>query len=148
MANEAAVCPYCRAELRTAQQKRCHECNSWLSRKAHLLYPETIWVLVGLFVSIVAAVVAANQAADARAERRAAEQLKKDISVVAENTTKMAFIIADGSSRFGGIPAEHLEVIKQYENAIKTYLPSNIDTEIKNTLRGLDEQIRQKGDKQ
>jgi alkylation response protein AidB-like acyl-CoA dehydrogenase len=145
MKNEAAFCRYCRAPLQVAQS-RCRECGSWLDWGAHLSYPETLWVLVGLVIAVVAAAVAVSQAADARAERQTADQLKKDIVIVAANVTKMAFIVADGSSRFGGIPDEHLRAIRRYENSIRTYLPPDIDTDIKNTIHDLDEQTRRRNE--
>lgn len=104
-------------------------------------------MLVGLVIAVVAAAVAVSQAADARAERQTADQLKKDIVIVATNMTKMAFIVADGSSRFGGIPDEHLQAIRRYENSMRTYLPPDIDTDVKNTIHDLDEQIRRRNER-
>ena|SRR5437879_3319686 len=146
MVSETTVCRYCRAPLRD-RQRRCHECSSWLSRGAHLLYPETLWVLFSLVVAVCAAVVAALQAADARAERRAAESLRKDIGVVAANVTKMAFVLADGSGRFGGVSDVHVAAIKRYEEAMRAYLPPGLDAEIEKTLVELDGQIRRRNER-
>jgi hypothetical protein len=134
-------CRYCRCAIQP-RQRRCHECGSWLSRGAHLLYPETLWVLFGLVVTFGGATVSAFQAADARAERRAAESLRRDISLVAANVTKMAFVLANGSGRFGGPSDVHIAVIKRYEEAMRPYLPQDLDREIERTLRELDAEIR------
>lgn len=97
--------------------------------------------MVGLIISTVAALIAYNQATEAKSERKISEQLKKDIAIVAENTTKMAYVIADGTGRWGGMGDEHLQTIKQYENAMRQYLSPSIDTDIQNTIRTLDERI-------
>jgi hypothetical protein len=39
---------------------------------------------------------------------------KEDVEKIAESTLKTAFVLADGSSRFGGMPAEHKAQIEQY----------------------------------
>jgi hypothetical protein len=99
-------------------------------------------------VAVFAAIVAALQAADARTERRAAESLKNDISVVAANVTKMAFVLAEGSGRLGGVPDEHMAVVKRYQEAMRPYLPAGLDAEIERTLRELDAQIRRRNERQ
>lgn len=138
---ERPCCRFCDAAIST-RQTRCKECGSWLNWKTHLLYPETLWVLVGLTVALIAAVAAGVQAADARSERRATEQLRNEISLVAANITKMAFVVADGSSRWDGFPPQHLEVIKTYQAAMKGFLPADLEKEIASTLSDLDQKIQ------
>jgi len=89
-------CRYCAEEVPAASVSRCASCGSWLTWRAHLLYPETLWVLTGVIVAVVAAAIAWSQAADARADRIATETLRRDISAVAENVTKMAFVRSGG----------------------------------------------------
>jgi len=146
MVSETTVCRYCLAPLR-GRQRRCHECGSWLSRGAHLRYPETLWVLFSLVVAVGAAVVAFSQAADARAERRAAESLRRDISLVAANVTKTALVLAERSGRFSGPSDVHIAVIKRYEEAMRAYLPPGLDAEIEKTLVELDGQIRRRNER-
>ena len=146
MGTRVLTCRYCAAALE-AVPKRCRECGSWLSWRAHVLYPETLWAAVGLVISIVAAAVAWVQAVDARAERRAAEALRKDINTVAEQVTKMAFVVADGSGRFGGFPKVHLEQVERYREAMRPYLPPGLEGEIANTIRELNERIRQESER-
>lgn len=147
MGDDAAVCRYCRAPLQPTQ-RRCRECGSWLSWRAHILYPETLWALVGLIVAIAAATCAGVQATVARAERASAAQLKEDVGKIAENVTKMAFVLADGSRLYGGVPDEHIEAIRRYEENIRQYLPPGIDKDIQNTIRDLNEQIRKRNQRQ
>lgn len=146
MAIDAETCHYCKASL-SKGSKRCKDCGSWLDWRSHLLYPETLWVLIALLISVIAAAVAVNQAADARSERRAVEALRKDISVVATNITKMAFVVADGSGKFDGFPDVHLAAIKRYEEAMRPYLPPELDTNIQATIRDLNEQIHKRIEK-
>src|SRR5262249_52021068 len=107
----------------------------------------TLWALIGLSVTLFAASVAAYQAANARAERRAVESLRKDIGVVAANVTKMAFVLADGSNRFGGMSDFHLAAIRRYEEAMRVYLPPDGDADIAKILRERDDQIRRSNEK-
>ncbi len=66
---------------------------------------------------------------------------KKEIETLANTLIKVSYVIADGSSRFGGMPKEHQDKIREYQNSIKTFLDQNIDEEVKKTISGLNEAI-------
>lgn len=135
------TCRYCGVKLQAAQ-KRCSECSSWLSWQAHLGHPETGLKALGLLVSVVAAAVAIDQAENARDERRAVETLRNDISAVAENVTKMAFVVADGSHGIGEFPKVHLDELKRLKEAIRPYTSPGLDSEIEKMVRNLNERTR------
>ena len=134
-------CKYCGAEILDSCS-RCRDCGSWLKVKSFLFSPENFTKIIGLFLSFVAAFVAWQQALDARKERKAADELKKDIVVIAENVTKMSYVLADGSVYFDGIPKQHMQKIDDYKNAIKKYLPPTIDKDIKDTLKELKKGVK------
>ena len=148
-------CRFCQGDIRPSST-RCKHCGSWLDVKAHVFYPETLWVVLSLIITLVATVAATFQAADARGERRATEQLRNEteqlrnetkelrneISSVAANVTKMAYVVADGSSRWDGFPPQHLEVIKTYQAAMTAVLPADLEKEIASTLNDLEQKIR------
>jgi gas vesicle protein len=69
------------------------------------------------------------------------EASKKEISEVANTLVKMAYIIADGSERWDGMPPEHFNKIKQYRNEIKSFLDPELDKEIQETIKCLNEEI-------
>jgi hypothetical protein len=96
----------------------------------------------GVIVAIVAAVIAGIQARDARQERIATETLRRDISSVAANVTRMAFVVADGLGRWGGVPDVHRRRLEEYRDAMRTVLPPDLAREIDQTIRDLDQQIR------
>jgi hypothetical protein len=145
MVSETTVCRYCLAPFAAASGDVTSVAPGSVAEP--LRYPETLWVLFSLVVAVGAAVVAFSQAADARAERRAAESLRRDISLVAANVTKMALVLADGSGRFGGPSDVHIAVIERYEEAIRAYLPPGLDAEIEKTLVELDGQIRRRNER-
>ena len=68
---------------------------------------------------------------------------KEEISKVAENLVKMAAVIADGSSRYGGMPKAHQQQIEKYKEALQVqgYLKPGLGKEIQETIHSLDLQI-------
>ncbi len=72
------------------------------------------------------------------------ETKKHEISILAETMLKIAYILAEGSTRLGGVPDEHVEKIKQYENKISDLLNTNIEDEVKIVLEQLDSTIQQR----
>ena len=66
---------------------------------------------------------------------------KKDVSKVTETFIKIAHVLADGTGRYGGVPQEHLDQIKKYQNSLKEYLSSDFDDEIKNTIQEINDAI-------
>jgi len=73
--------------------------------------------------------------------RQEIEASKDEIEKLANTLIKVSYVIADGSSRFGGMPEEHQSKIKEYQNSIKDFLDKNIDDEISNTISGLNDAI-------
>ena len=67
---------------------------------------------------------------------------KEEISKVAENLVKMAAVIADGNSRFGGMPKVHQQQIEKYKESLQGYLKPGLDKEIQETIHYLDLQIK------
>ena len=74
--------------------------------------------------------------------RKDVDNQRKSLVLLAETATKMAFVLADGSGRFGGFPDPHLRQIKAYQASIKDYLSPNLDKEIDQTIRRLDEECK------
>ena len=74
--------------------------------------------------------------------QRDVENQKKSLARLAETETKMAFVLADGSGRFGGFPELHLRQIRAYQASIKDYLSPDLDKEIDETIRRLDQEIK------
>jgi len=74
--------------------------------------------------------------------RKDVENQKKSLALLAETATKMAFVLADGSGRWGGFPEPHLRQIKAYQASIKDYLSPNLDKEIDETIRRLEQEIK------
>jgi hypothetical protein len=76
--------------------------------------------------------------------RRDVESQKKALTDVAGTMTKMAFVLADGSGRWGGFPETHLKQIQQYRASLHQYIDPNLDKEISQTLLSLEMQIKKK----
>lgn len=74
--------------------------------------------------------------------RKDVEKQKKSLAQLAEIATKMAFILADGSGRYGGFPEPHLRQIKVYKASISDYLDPNLDKEINQTIKRLEQEIK------
>ena len=74
------------------------------------------------------------------------EKQKRSLATVADTLTKMTYILADGSGRYGGIPAAHLKKIQEYRMSLQDYTDPNLDKEIEHTIQNLDLQIKE-GDK-
>lgn len=129
-------CKFCGADI-SHEIKRCRDCGSWLSYWSYLFHAETIPKVIGLVVAVLVALFTLQQASNAHKERAAAEEAKKDVADLAENMTKLAYVIIDGSGRWGGVPKQHINKINEYKNALKKYLPPTIDDEIKKTLKDL-----------
>jgi hypothetical protein len=135
-------CKFCDTDDLPDKAKRCRECGSWLSSWSYIWHPETIPKLIALLIAVGAAFITWQQASDARRERRAVDELKQDIVVIAENMTKMAYVIADGSVYFDGIPKQHMKKIDDYKNALQKYLSPTIDKDIKETLKELNKGVK------
>jgi hypothetical protein len=74
---------------------------------------------------------------------------KDDVAKIAESTLKTALVLADGSSRFGGMPGEHKEQIEQYFKSLGKYSGMNYEKalseanqDVANIQRKLDERIK------
>ena len=72
------------------------------------------------------------------------ENQKKALTNVAETMTKMAFVLADGSGRWGGFPESHLKQIQEYRASLHQYIDPNLDKEISQTLHNLEMQNKKK----
>ena len=72
------------------------------------------------------------------------EAKKDEISMIAETNLKIAYILADGSSRWGGVPPEHLAKIKEFEKEIGEFLSNDFEDEIKAILVDLDKKIKKR----
>jgi len=72
------------------------------------------------------------------------ELKKEEIQRLAEVLIKISCVLADGSGRYGGFPPEHLEKIKDYQNIIRNYLPDNIEKEIDDTIRNINQLIEKR----
>jgi hypothetical protein len=154
------LCRYCGFRL-TEPVKRCQKCNSWLSFRSYIAYPVTIVQLAAAVATVTLAFFSANyayrQAVDANVARKAAElnleksvsvqqevaRTKTDITIVAENVTKMALLLVDGSGRFDGIPQEYRDRIKMYKQALSPYLSPQVDAEVGAIIRQLNDRVRQ-----
>ena len=130
-------CRYCGVEV-TSSQRRCRECDSWLTWRAFLFYPDTIWSQLGLLLTIAAATVAWLHAAEARADRRAAEALRRDVGTVAEHVTKLAIVVADGSAQTGGLPPAHQEQIEREQQALLPHLSATFGSDVRQLLADLE----------
>jgi hypothetical protein len=133
-------CIYCGSEI--ISSVRCKDCGAWLRFWSFLVYPETIYKSIGLLIAIASAVIAWQQANEARKEKKATADLKAEVVSVAENLTKMAFVLADGTGRWDGIPPQHMEKIKEYKAKLEKQLPATIDKEISSTLKDLNKSIK------
>jgi len=130
-------CRYCGAEV-TSSQRRCRECDSWLTWRAFLFYPDTIWSQLGLLLTMAAAIVAWVHAAEARADRRAAEALRRDVGTVAEHVTKLAIVVADGSVRTGTLPPAHQQEIERGHQALLPHLSPTFESDVRRLLADLE----------
>jgi predicted amidophosphoribosyltransferase len=137
MASTNPSCPYCGSEV-TPSQRRCRECDSWLTWRAFLFYPDTIWSQLGVLVTIGAAIVAWLHALEARADRLAAEALRQDVGTVAEHVTKLAVVVTDASVRTGAMPAAHQQQIEREKQALLPHLSAGFDSEVRRLLSDLD----------
>jgi hypothetical protein len=137
MSSTNSSCPYCGVEV-TASQGRCRECESWLSWRAFLFYPDTIWSQLALVLTTAAAVFAWLHAVEARADRLAAEALRRDVGTVAEHVTKLAIVVADGSARTGGLPPAHQQQIESEQRALQLHLSSSFESDVRQLLKDLE----------
>ena len=140
MADEDLSCRYCGADIKPSYQ-RCRECDSWLSWKSFLLYPDTLWTQFGVLVSIAAAVFSWMHAVEARAERAATEAVRRDVTDIAGHVTKMAAVLADGSKRPSGLPEPHRLQIEEYTEALLPHLSVDIKSELTIILRDLNDRV-------
>ena len=122
-------CKFCASDISDGV-KRCRECGSWLNSWSYIWHPESVPKVIGLIIAILTAAFTGYQANAARTEREA-------VSVVAENVTKMAYVLSDGSVYFDGIPKHHIQKINDYKNAMKKYLPPTIDNDIRKIIEEL-----------
>lgn len=68
---------------------------------------------------------------------------KASLTFVTETFVKMAAVLADGAGRFGGIPADHQQKLREYKDSIKSFLSPSLDQEITEVLIDLDQKARQ-----
>src|SRR5258708_2746435 len=129
-------CRYCFGET-DKPVARCAACGSWLSWLPYLVYPEAVVVLFSLTVSVIAAWCSYQSSRDARSERIQSEVIRKDIITVADATTKMTAVLADGSGRWGGIPSNYRDELKKYQDELKPYLTNNFEVEMDATIQRL-----------
>jgi len=80
--------------------------------------------------------------------KREIEQSKEQMSLLARNMFKTAFILADGSARWGGTPPEHKEKIREYMESLDEYLDANLDSEIQADIKTLAAEIEARNKKQ
>ena len=73
--------------------------------------------------------------------RKEIEASKKEISAVATALLKITYLAANGSSRWGGIPKEHLEEIQKIHKSLGDYIPNDVEQDIKNKLSVIDAKI-------
>jgi hypothetical protein len=73
--------------------------------------------------------------------RRDVANQKKSLSLLAETAIKIAYVLADGSGRLGGMPESHMKQIKVYQASMKDFLSPNLDKEIDQTMRRLEREI-------
>ena len=101
-------------------------------------------IIVSFVVSVIAATLSWVQTTEAKKERIQAENALEQANAAKENVTetanallKISYIIADGSSRLGGMPKEHMNKIKEYQNSISSYLDKNLDNDIETEIEDL-----------
>jgi hypothetical protein len=134
--SSSTPCRYCGSDV-SPRQQRCRECESWLTWRAFLTYPDTIWSQLGLVVSIAAALFAWMHALEARADREAAQALRADVGAVATHVTRVAAVISDGAGRAGALPAAHVEQISRETEALLPHLPATFDADVRGLLEDL-----------
>jgi hypothetical protein len=78
----------------------------------------------------------------ARADRIATETLRREINSVAETSRRLAFVLADGAGRWGGVPDIHRNPLEEYRDAMRPLLPPSLQ-EIVRTTRDLNQPIRE-----
>lgn len=72
---------------------------------------------------------------------------KRDISKIAEVVIKSAFVLADGSSRLGGTPAEHKAKLEEYTKELTELTRQNrseLLEEVNKTLQELNDSIKKR----
>lgn len=101
-----------------------------------------------ILVAIIAATIAWTQTIETMKERVKAEKAlqeankaKESVSKIATVLLKISYIIADGSSRFGGIPKEHINKIKECQESIKEFLDKDLELEIEKNIQELNKKI-------
>jgi hypothetical protein len=79
---------------------------------------------------------------------RSINTAKNEISEIAGATIKIAYILADGSGRWGGMPDEHMNKIKEYEKNIEKYFSGDLHGEIKKALDDVNQSINSRIEKE
>ena len=80
--------------------------------------------------------------------RKEIEASKLEVSTIATTLLKITYLAANGSSRWGGMPKEHLEEIHKLQASLHDYLPEDIDKDVQRRLSDLDAQISLRNQKQ
>lgn len=79
---------------------------------------------------------------EARKERIVISSTAQEVRKVANNVVKMSYIIADGSGRWDGMPKEHLDKLKEYQNEIKQSLDPYIDQQIRKDIEEVNKSMK------
>jgi hypothetical protein len=128
------ICRWCSEEIQSSAII-CKHCNR---NQKKIWFTLDTW---GSLISVIALLLSILTFFETRNERVAASKALQDTRNVANNVIKMSYVVADGSGRFGGIPQEHLNKIKEYENKLKPMLDSNLDNEINADIKEINNQI-------
>lgn len=130
--------------------------NPWRTQKDYLNDKKRdnikFWIIIGGFIiSIISATASYMQMTEARNERIEAEKAlaeanlaKESVKETATALLKISYILADGSSRWGGVPQEHKDKIKEYQQSIGNYLDKNLENELKNDIKELNTKIEKR----
>lgn len=104
-----------------------------------------------ILTAIIAATIAWTQTIETKKERVKAEEalretnkIKESIAKTATALLKISHIIADGSSRFGGMPEEHSNRIKKYQESIKDFIDKDLELEVKKDIQEINEATKKK----
>lgn len=76
-----------------------------------------------------------------------AEATKEEIKNIADLIVKSAFVLSDGSSRFGGTPPEHKAKLEEYTHELARITkqnPAGLLEEVNRTLKELNDSINKR----
>lgn len=106
------------------------------------------WTII---IAIIAATISWFQTKEARKERIKAEEAvatanKAEESIIKITNTlfKISYVLADGAGRYSGMPKEHFNEIKKYQDSVGSYLDENLESEIKKDIRKINDEINLK----